>query len=76
MSSAPFITTNRNTGHFDPEVTAADPSSAVTPPSCAFLGVGRKLVGVQDLGDREHYRTNAFAVDEPEPAARITARAT
>lgn len=62
---------DRNTGRFDLEVTAPDTQLGGDTTDLTVLGVPLKLVGVQDLGDRERCLFDAFAVDVRESAALI-----
>ena len=62
---------DRNTGRFDLEVTAPDTQLGGDTTDLTVLGVDLKLVGVQDLGDRERCLFDAFAVDERETSALI-----
>lgn len=57
---------NRNTGRFDLGVTAPDTQLGGDTTDLRVLGVELKLVGVQDLGDRERCLFDAFAIDERE----------
>lgn len=63
---------DRNTGRFDLEVTAPDTQLGGDTTDLTVLGVPLKLVGVQDLGDRERCLFDAFAVDERESAELIS----
>jgi hypothetical protein len=62
---------DRNTGRFDLGVTAPDTQLAGDTTDLRVLGIDLKLVGVQDLGDRERCLFDAFAVDERETAELI-----
>jgi hypothetical protein len=62
---------DRNTGRFDLGVTAPDTQLGGDTTDLTVLGVDLKLVGVQDLGDRERCLFDAFAVDERESSALI-----
>jgi len=55
---------DRNTGRFDLGVTAPDTQLGGDTTDLRVLGVDLKLVGVQDLGDRERQLFDAFAIDE------------
>ncbi len=57
---------DRNTGRFSLEVTAPDTQLGGDTTDLCVLGIDLKLVGVQDLGDRERCLFDAFAVDEHE----------
>lgn len=57
---------DRNTGRFDLGVTAPDTQLGGDTTDLRVLGVDLKLVGVQDLGDRERRLFDAFAIDERE----------
>lgn len=61
----------RNTGRFALEITAPDTQLGADTTDLRVLGVDLKLVGVQDLGDRERCLYDAFAVDERESSALI-----
>ena len=63
----------RGTGRFALEVTAPGTQLGGDTTDLRVLGVNLKLVGVQDLGDRERNLFDAFAVDERETAALVTA---
>jgi hypothetical protein len=62
---------DRNTGRFDLGVTAPDTQLGGDTTDLTVLGIELKLVGVQDLGDRERCLFDAFAVDERESASLI-----
>jgi hypothetical protein len=62
---------DRNTGRFDLEVTAPGTQLGGDTTDLEVLGVGVKLVGVQDLGDRERCLFQAFAVDVRESAELV-----
>jgi len=62
---------DRNTGRFDLGVTAPDTQLGGDTTDLRVLGVDLKLVGVQDLGDRERCLFDAFAIDEHESSALI-----
>src|SRR5690606_27630235 len=55
---------DRNTGRFDLGVTAPDTQLGGDTTDLRVFGVDLKLVGVQDVGDRERYLFEAFAVDQ------------
>ncbi len=57
---------DRNTGRFDLGVTAPDTQLGGDTTDLTVLGVPLKLVGVQDLGDRERCLFDAFEVAERE----------
>jgi len=57
---------DRNTGRFALEATAPDTQLGGDTTDLCVLGVGLKLVGVQDIGDRERCLFDAFAVDHRE----------
>ena len=57
---------DRNTGRFALEATAPDTQLGGDTTDLCVLGVGLKLVGVQDIGDRERCLFDAFAIDERE----------
>ena len=57
---------DRNTGRFDLGKTAPDTQLGGDTTDLRVLGVELKLVGVQDLGDRERCLFDAFAIDERE----------
>lgn len=63
---------DRNTGRFALEATAPDTQLGGDTTDLCVLGVDLKLVGVQDIGDRERCLYNAFAIDVRESAALIT----
>ena len=62
---------DRNTGRFDLGVTAPDTQLGGDTTDLCVLGVALKLVGIQDLGDRERVLFDAFAVDQRESAALV-----
>lgn len=62
---------DRNTGRFDLAVTAPDTQLGGDTTDLCVLGVDLKLVGVQDVGDRERCLFDAFAVDERESAELV-----
>jgi hypothetical protein len=62
---------DRNTGRFDLGGTAPDTQLGGDTTDLRVLGVDLKLVGVQDLGDRERCLFDAFAIDERESADLI-----
>lgn len=62
---------DRNTGRFALEVTAPDTQLGGDTTDLRVLGVHLKLVGVQDIGDRQRCLYDAFVVDETESSARI-----
>jgi hypothetical protein len=62
---------DRNTGRFDLVATAPDTQLGGDTTDLTVLGVGLKLVGVQDLGDRERRLFDAFAIDQRESAGLI-----
>lgn len=62
---------NPNTGRFDLNVTAPDTQLGGDTTDLRVLGVNLKLVGVQDVGDRERQLFTAFAVDERERAELV-----
>jgi hypothetical protein len=69
---------DRNTGRFDLAAHAPDTQLGGDTTDLRVLGVDLKLVGVQDVGDRERCLFDAFAVDERESAeliARVAADA-
>ena len=57
---------DRNTGRFDLGVTAPGTQLGGDTTDLRVLGVDLKLVGVQDVGDRERCLFDAFAIDERE----------
>ena len=57
---------DRNTGRFDLGVTAPATQLGGDTTDLRVLGIDLKLVGVQDLGDRERCLFDAFAVDQRE----------
>ena len=67
---------DRNTGRFALEATAPDTQLGGDTTDLRVLGVQLKLVGVQDIGDRERCLFDAFAVDERECSDLITATVT
>jgi hypothetical protein len=62
---------NPNTGRFDLNMTAPDTQLGGDTTDLRVLGVNLKLVGVQDVGDRERQLFAAFAVDERERAELV-----
>jgi hypothetical protein len=62
----------RNTGRFALEVTAPDTQLGGDTTDLCVLGVGLKLVGIQDIGDRERCLFDAFVVDHRESSELIT----
>jgi hypothetical protein len=62
---------DRNTGRFALEATAPDTQLGGDTTDLRVLGVDLKLVGVQDIGDRERSLYDAFAVDVRESNALI-----
>jgi hypothetical protein len=62
---------DRNTGRFDLAKTAPDTQLGGDTTDLRVLGVDLKLVGIQDVGDRERVLFDAFAVDERESAALV-----
>jgi hypothetical protein len=69
---------DRNTGRFDLGVTAPDTQLGGDTTDLRVLGIDLKLVGVQDLGDRERCLFDAFEVTEREShevIARVVADA-
>jgi hypothetical protein len=62
---------DRNTGRFDLGVTAPGTQLGGDTTELCVLGVPVKLVGIQDLGDRERVLFDAFAVDARESAALV-----
>jgi hypothetical protein len=62
---------DRATGRFALEVTAPDTQLGGDTTDLRVLGVDLKLVGVQDIGDRERCLYDAFAVDVRESSALI-----
>lgn len=62
---------DRNTGRFALEVTAPDTQLGGDTTDLRVLGVDVKLVGVQDLGDRQRCLFDAFAIDERETAELV-----
>jgi hypothetical protein len=63
---------DRNLGRFDLDVTAPDTQLGADTTDLTVLGVDLKLVGVQDLGDRERYLFDAFVVDQRESHELVT----
>jgi hypothetical protein len=57
---------DRNTGRFALEATDPDTQLGGDTTDLCVLGVGLKLVGVQDIGDRERCLFDAFAIDQRE----------
>lgn len=64
-------TNDRNTGRFDLDKTAPDTQLGGDTTHLRVLGVELKLVGVQDVGDRERHLFDAFAIDEREYAELV-----
>ena len=62
---------DRNTGRFALEATAPDTQLGGDTTDLRVLGVGLKLVGIQDIGDRERCLFDAFVVDERESSELI-----
>jgi hypothetical protein len=62
---------DRNTGRFDLGVTAPDTQLGGDTTDLRVLGIELKLVGIQDLGDRERVLFESFAVNERESSALI-----
>jgi hypothetical protein len=62
---------DRNTGRFALDVTAPDTQLGGDTTALRVLGVDLKLVGVQDLGERERCLFDAFAIDERESAELV-----
>jgi len=69
----PGVANDRNTGRFDLEVTAPGTQLGGDTTDLRVLGVDLKLVAAQDLGDRERKLFDAFAVDERETSALVSA---
>ena len=67
---------DRNTGRFALETTAPDTQLGGDTTDLCVLGVDLKLVGIQDIGDRERCLFDAFAIDERESSDLITAAVT
>jgi hypothetical protein len=67
---------NRNTGRFALEVTAPDTQLGGDTTDLCVLGVDLKLVGMQDIGDRERCLYDAFVVDVRECSELITGAVT
>jgi hypothetical protein len=63
---------DRNTGRFALEATAPDTQLGGDTTDLCVLGVGLKLVGVQDIGDRERCLFDSFVIDERECSELIT----
>jgi hypothetical protein len=63
---------DRNTGRFALEATAPDTQLGGDTTDLCVLGVDLKLVGVQDIGDRERFLYDAFVVDVRESSELIT----
>jgi hypothetical protein len=57
---------DRNTGRFALEATAPDTQLGGDTTDLCVLGVGLKLVGVQDIGAPERCLFDAFAIDQRE----------
>jgi hypothetical protein len=75
----PPASNDRNTGRFDLEVTAPGTQLGGDTTDLTVLGIDLKLVGIQDLGDRERRLFDAFAIAEREDSqlvARVVADAT
>jgi len=69
---------DRATGRFSLDITAPDTQLGGDTTDLRVLGVDLKLVGAQDIGDRERNLFDAFAIDERETAdlvARVVAEA-
>ena len=62
---------DRNTGRFALEATAPDTQLGGDTTDLCVLGVGLKLVGIQDIGDRERCLYDAFVVDVRESSELI-----
>jgi transposase InsO family protein len=67
---------DRNTGRFALEATAPDTQLGGDTTDLCVLSVDLKLVGIQDIGDRERCLFDAFAIDERESSDLITATVT
>ena len=65
-SPPPPTPNDRNTGRFDLDVTAPDTQLGGDTTDITVLGVDLKLVGVQDIGDRERCLFDAFEIVESE----------
>lgn len=63
---------DRNTGRFALEATAPDTQLGGDTTDLCVLGVDLKLVGVQDIGDRERCLYDAFVVDVRESSELIS----
>jgi hypothetical protein len=63
---------DRNTGRFALEATAPDTQLGGDTTDLCVLGIGLKLVGIQDIGDRERCLYDAFVIDVRESAELIT----
>jgi hypothetical protein len=63
---------DRATGRFGLDVTAPDTQLGGDTTDLRVLGVDLKLVGAQDIGDRERNLFDAFAIDERETADLVT----
>lgn len=63
---------DRNTGRFALEATAPDTQLDGDTTDLCVLGIDLKLVGVQDIGDRERCLYDAFVIDVRESAELIT----
>ncbi len=62
---------DRNTGRFDLGVTAPDTQLGGDTTDLRVLGVPLKLVGIQDLGDRERLLFDAFEIDARESSTLV-----
>jgi hypothetical protein len=62
---------DRNTGRFDLGVTAPDTQLGGDTTDLRVFGIDLKLVGIQDVGDRERRLFDAFAVDQRECAELV-----
>jgi hypothetical protein len=63
---------DRATGRFGLDVTAPDTQLGGDTTDIRVLGIDLKLVGVQDIGDRQRNLFDAFAIDERETADLVT----